>query len=83
MIIAHSHLPVLASRVRLRVDEAVGDASVVEGVGEAAGQDLVEDGAGAAASRAEEEEVRPDHLHAGLDPRRGVLLGGHVLEMEP
>ena len=52
----------------------------MEGVGEAAGQDLVEDGAGAAAAA---EEVRPDDLHAGLDPRRGVLLGGHVLEMEP
>ena len=49
----------------------------MECVGEAAGEDLVEDGAGAAL------EVRPHDLHASVDPGRGVLLRGRVLEMEP
>ena len=57
-------VPVLARRVRLRVDESVGDTAVVEGVGEAAAQDLVEDGAGAAMG------MRPHNLHLGFDPGR-------------
>ena len=74
-------VPVVAIGVRLRVDEPVGGAPVVECVGEAAGEDLVEDGAGAAA--AEAEEVRPRDLHAGVDPGRGELVGAYILQVEP
>ena len=70
-------ITVLARGVRLRIDESVGDAAVVEGVGEAAGQDIVEDGAWSA------RELRPDDLHACGYPGGGVLLRGDVLEPEP
>ena len=73
-------VPVVAIGVRLRVDEPVGGAPVVECVGEAAGEDLVEDGAGTAAKA---EQVRPHDLQAGVDPGGGELVGADVIQREP
>ena len=49
----------------------------MEGIGEAAAQDFVEDGAGAAVG------MRPNDLHPGFDPGRGVLLGANFFELDP